>query len=126
MMLLVVWLLVHGPQPRRFTKWGWFWLIAVLPAGIGAVWYLLREAPWGARASAWPALGPRQTRNPHDANGPVRRGGWLALLFAVVLAQPAGGLLQGGLDEMTDHHPGPPTSWVVVDQQGKVVHGTGG
>jgi hypothetical protein len=55
--LLCVVLLLLGPQPRRLTKWGTFWILGV-GFGLGALWWLWREAPWNARASALPEPTP--------------------------------------------------------------------
>jgi hypothetical protein len=102
--LLVLFLLVKGPEPRRFTRWGWAWIIVFLPAGIGALWYLLREAPWNARTSArWPL--PRHATGAHDPIGPPRRRGWLGLIFALAAGQVLAALLTGGLGVATNHHP---------------------
>jgi hypothetical protein len=59
--LLVVATIVYGPQPRRFTKWGAFWM-ATVPLGVGQVWLLVAEAPWsrGASATAEPLPHGRQ------------------------------------------------------------------
>jgi len=122
-MFLVIWLLVAGPQPRRFTKWGWFWIIAVIPAGIGAIWYLLREAPWSPRASAIPPLPPRTTRAANHPAGPSRRGGFFALLVAALLFAPVAALLHAGLYTLTDHHGEPPATWRMVGTNGQIVVG---
>lgn len=49
--LVVVAAIVYGPQPRRFTKWGAFWM-ATLPFGVGQIWLLVAEAPWSRATSA--------------------------------------------------------------------------
>jgi hypothetical protein len=121
-MFLIVFLLVKGPEPRRFTRWGWFWIIAFLPAGLGAVWYLLREAPWNARTSElWPL--PRHARGLAEPIGPRRTGGWVGLICALVAGQMLSVLLAAGLSMITNHHPDPPRSWVLVDYQGHLVRG---
>jgi hypothetical protein len=51
-------LLLAGTQPRRTTKWGLLWILG-LPAGIGLVWWVLRDAPWDPRMSALPEPPPR-------------------------------------------------------------------
>ena len=59
-MCLTVGLIPLGPEPRYFTRWGWFWIVTLLGA-IGAFCYLLMgvtsptppdDAPEG-RASGW-------------------------------------------------------------------------
>ena len=114
----LVGLLVAGPQPRRFTKWGWFWLITLLPAGLGAVWWLLREAPWDRHMSAEPPLPPRVTRHRYDPTGRVRRGGWTGLLAGLVLGQLLAVLLTAGLHALADHHADPVSRWTLVDGHG--------
>ncbi len=51
--LVMLFVLVTGPQPRRATKWAVFWLLAI-PGGLGMLWVLAREAPWSRRAVALP------------------------------------------------------------------------
>ena len=46
-------MLVTGPQPRRATKWAWFWLY-LLPAHAGLLYALAREAPWNATVHRTP------------------------------------------------------------------------
>lgn len=58
MWLTGVLLLVAGPQPRRVTKWGLFWVLG-LPAGIGLVWWVLRDSPWDPRMTALAPPAPR-------------------------------------------------------------------
>jgi hypothetical protein len=53
--LLVV--LGRGPQPRRATKWSLFFIYGI-PAGLGAFWALLREAPWSREAMSRPEPPP--------------------------------------------------------------------
>lgn len=55
--LLVLGTVLFGPQPRRFTRWAAFWWVT-MPLGVGAVWLLVREAPWSRTASALPELSP--------------------------------------------------------------------
>ena len=51
--LVVLVMLVTGPQPRRATKWAWFWLY-LLPAHAGLLYALAREAPWSATVHRTP------------------------------------------------------------------------
>jgi hypothetical protein len=37
--------LLRAPQPRRATRWGWFWVFSI-PLGLGILWWLLDEHPW--------------------------------------------------------------------------------
>jgi hypothetical protein len=50
--------LILGPQPRRVTKWGMFWLLWIPLAG-GVAWWLAREAPFVERLRAVVAPPPR-------------------------------------------------------------------
>lgn len=78
-------LLVGGPQPRRVTKWGLFWVLG-LPPGIGLAWWVLRDAPWDPRMSALPAPAPRLRGV--LPSGVVRAGGgtsFLRVLMATVV-----------------------------------------
>jgi len=75
--------LVFGPQPRRRTKWGTFWMLGI-PAGVGLVWWVLTDSPWSATTDALPEPAPRQ-------RGPVlgivdRRGGGVMFLIAIALS----------------------------------------
>jgi hypothetical protein len=43
LLLATLLLLVHGPPPRRATRWAWFWLMVLTP--VGAMAYLLLAGP---------------------------------------------------------------------------------
>jgi hypothetical protein len=79
--LVVVAAIAYGPQPRRFTKWGAFWM-ATLPLGVGQVWLLVAEAPWSraASATAEPLPHRRQVQTPE---GDSRRTWFVPFLAAV-------------------------------------------
>ena len=75
--------LFFGPQPRRRTKWGTFWMLGI-PAGVGLAWWVLTDSPWSATTDALPEPAPRQ-------RGPVpgiveRRGGGVMFLIALALS----------------------------------------
>jgi hypothetical protein len=81
--LVGVLVLIFGPQPRRRTKWGTFWMLGI-PAGVGLVWWVLTDSPWSAATDALPEPAPRQ-------RGPVlgivdRRGGGIMFLIAIALS----------------------------------------
>jgi hypothetical protein len=81
--LVSVLMLIFGPQPRRRTKWGTFWMLGI-PAGVGLVWWVLTDSPWSAASDALPEPAPRQ-------RGPVlgvvdRRGGGTMFLIAFALS----------------------------------------
>jgi hypothetical protein len=79
--------LIFGPQPRRRTKWGTFWMLGI-PAGVGLVWWVLTDSPWSATTDALPEPAPRQ-------RGPVlgvvdRRGGGVMFFIAIALSVVVG------------------------------------
>jgi hypothetical protein len=76
--LVMLFVLITGPQPRRATKWANFWLF-LLPGGVGLLWALAREAPWSRSESDLPEPPP----------GPLPgrwSGGW-AFLAVLLLSQ---------------------------------------
>lgn len=112
--------MVAGAQPRRGTRWGWFWLMTAL-GGLGTVWYLVREAPWNPAARAMPEPLAHQTTVPTPDGGTRDRfsgvrGFVLNLLlgFGVSLIV---GLLPWGDD---DHGGDPAVQWSVVGPGGAV------
>jgi hypothetical protein len=76
--------LVAGPQPRRATRWAWFWLLG-LPYGLGFVALLAFEAPWSKRACAQPEPLPHD-RQRNLPEGDRRLTGVAAFLIARVVA----------------------------------------
>ena len=91
--VLLVLVLLYGPQPRRATKWAWFWL-TFLPFDAGLLALLLRDAPWSRRATAvQEPLGHRVQPDDH------RLTGGRALLLAVAL-----GLLGQLVVDSLSHH----------------------
>jgi hypothetical protein len=93
--------LVVGPQPRRLTKWGTFWVL-LAPAGLGAVWLLAREAPWDRNLQQLPEPPPRWRG---DIGGGIRRhGGWTGfalLLIVSLLVSGAPDLIHDELARLT-------------------------
>ena len=79
-LLVLLALLVLGPQPRRLTKWGWAWLLLVLPGGAGGALLLARDAPWSRRTTA-----EREPVDRHDAVPGLRTTGGVALVLALVV-----------------------------------------
>jgi hypothetical protein len=65
-------LLISGPQPRRATRWAWFWLMGTVPP-IGFLAFLLLSG----------LLSPR----PRVDLGPRLTGGW-AFLLSILLGAP--------------------------------------
>lgn len=77
-LVLLVWVIVTGPQPRRVTKWAAFWVTGVWL--VGTLWWLLREAPWSPSASEEPE--PVDSRVRQTLDGRQRLGGgWAFLLY---------------------------------------------
>ena len=72
--------LVRGPQPRRLTKWGTFWVLLI--PGLGAVWWLKGDAPWNRDLQRLPEPLPRWRG---DVGGYVQRHGGLTGFAALVL-----------------------------------------
>lgn len=97
--LLVILALLTGPQPRRATKWAWFWLLG-LPLGLGFLALLAMEAPWSARAVRRPEPLPHDKQRDLPGGDPRLTGGWAfvittiggAIAFSVII-KPIFGLL---------------------------------
>ena len=83
---LLVLVLAGGPQPRRATKWAWFWLV-VVPGGVGALAWVALEAPWASGANRRPEPLPH-ARQPEDS----RLTGGRAFVIAGALALVGSGL----------------------------------
>lgn len=77
--LVLLGLLVLGPQPRRLTKWGMFWVLWI-PLGVGMGWWLARDTPFApvTNRAAQPAPGEKGLL----PNGIRRTGGGVAFLAA--------------------------------------------
>ena len=73
--------LVRGPQPRRATKWAWFWVILLLP-GIGVLFWLVLDVPWSRQASARPEPVPGQ----RSVGGRLSAGHAVLLVISINLA----------------------------------------
>jgi hypothetical protein len=97
--VLLVCLLV-GPQPRRLTKWGTFWVL-LMPAGLGPAWLLAREAPWDRNLHQLPEPPARWLG---DLGGGIRRhSGWTGfalLLIVTVLVSGASELVRDQLAQL--------------------------
>ena len=44
--VVALWALVSAPDPATGTKWFWWWILALVPFGLGLLWWLARERPW--------------------------------------------------------------------------------
>ncbi len=85
--VLLVIVLILGPQPYRFTKWGVFWLLSI-PLQLGALWWVLKEAPWNASAvRAQQAAAEGQAGGAQADGAPPHRcrGGWTGLGYSVLI-----------------------------------------
>ncbi|MBQ1025483.1 hypothetical protein [Micromonospora sp. C95] len=83
----IIGVLLAGPAPVQGTRWFWFWLVCLVPFGLGLLWWLARERPWTYADS--PPAGPRQRS--HGALGFVL--GLVAALLSSMLVLVLGQLL---------------------------------
>ncbi|WP_433830632.1 hypothetical protein ACQP2E_11365 [Actinoplanes sp. CA-015351] len=60
---------ISGPAPVRGTRWYWFWMVALIPYGIGLAFWLFRDRPW---ASAEPDPAKERDR------------GWFGIVTAIL------------------------------------------
>jgi hypothetical protein len=116
-MLMVV-LMLFGPQPRRTTKWGAFWAYTA-PLNIGIFWALLRDSPWNQDMNRLPAPMPGDlvAVNLTTDRSFVRLGGWTMFFLAAFIVRFALGLallaIIWAMPEYVD-----PVRWTVVDLAG--------
>jgi hypothetical protein len=82
LIVLMIGLLLYGPQPRRTTKAGAFWAY-LLPLNIGIFYALLRDSPWSERMNLVPepAASDRIVVDPVTNRRPHRYGGWMVFLW---------------------------------------------
>jgi hypothetical protein len=81
--VLLVLVLIGAPQPRRATKWAWFWLMLV-PGGLTQLAWLAVEAPWSERANRRPEPRPHGDQ-PADARLTGGRSFLLSGILGLVL-----------------------------------------
>jgi hypothetical protein len=93
-LVVLVLVVVLGPQPRRMTKWALFWAL-LLPLNLGMIWALRREAPWSPEARAWPEPAPHRWQ-PADR----RRTGGETFVW-LLLAAVAGKVVLSSLQQHT-------------------------
>jgi hypothetical protein len=93
-LVVLVLVLMLGPQPRRVTKWALFWWF-LTPLNAGLIWALVREAPWAPAARALPVPAPHRFQ-PDDR----RFTGGLAFLL-MLLATTIGQLVLQSLAQHT-------------------------
>lgn len=58
-----------GPTPVTATRWYWWWMFALVPFGLGLLYWAFREVPW------------TRPDIPED-----RRNGWRGLVIAILLS----------------------------------------
>jgi hypothetical protein len=90
-----------------------------LPVGLGAVWLLLRDAPWSTRMAALAPPWPGRT-GLHPDGVVHRRGGWIGLLVLIVVGGLLGQLLREAHTWLLDHHTAGSDTWRLVDVRGHV------
>lgn len=94
LIVLMIGIMLNGPQPRRTTKAGAFWAY-LLPLNVGISYALLRDSPWNRRMNLVPApaasdrviLDAVTNRRLH------RYGGWMVFLWFTLVARLALSLL---------------------------------
>jgi len=86
--VLMIVIMIFGPQPRRTTKWGAFWAYSI-PFNIGIFWALLRDSPWNQRMNLLPEprAGDGFAVNLATNARVVRHGGW-RMFFVASFAIP--------------------------------------
>ena len=76
--ILMIGVVIRGPQPRRMTKWAAFWA-CLFQLNVGIFYLLLRDAPWNERMNALPEPKPGVAGvvvNPVTNERIRRYGGW--------------------------------------------------
>lgn len=116
--ILMIGVLMYGPQPRRKTKWGAFWSY-LIPYSLGILWALLRDSPWNRRMSLLPepAAGERVVVDPITGEGITRYGGWTMFFVSAVIASIALSLVLLGVAWAFPTHLDP-VVWSAVDVAG--------
>ncbi len=107
--LLILAMMMLGPEPRRCTRFGWFWLLGI-PGGFGLAWFLLREAPWSREAVVLQPLPPGKVRR-RPGEPRLRWGGWSTFLLLSTLAAFGVVVLDQLVSGLLGHHPGTSIPW---------------
>lgn len=86
-LVLMIGILLYGPQPRRMTKWGAFWAY-LIPFNIGIFYALLRDSPWNRKMARLPepGVGDRVVVDPMTNEVISRHGGWAMFFWSAVVA----------------------------------------
>jgi len=120
--ILMVGLLLNGPQPRRMTKWGTFWAYTY-PLNVGIFYAVLRDAPWNARMTLLPEPGPGVTgvvADPVTGEVTRRRGGWMMFIVFALLTNLVISLALLALSWTFPTYLDP-VGWSAVDLAGKAM-----
>ncbi len=89
-LVLMIGILLYGPQPRRMTKWGAFWAY-LIPYNIGIFYALLRDSPWNQKMARLPepGVGDRVIVDPITNEVIPRCGGWAMFFWSAIVASLA-------------------------------------
>jgi hypothetical protein len=82
LIVLMIGIMLNGPQPRRTTKAGAFWAY-LMPLNVGIFYALLRDSPWSQRMNLVPepAASDRIVVDPVTNRRLHRYGGWMVFLW---------------------------------------------
>ena len=89
-LVLMIGILLYGPQPRRMTKWGAFWAY-LIPYNIGIFYALLRDSPWSQKMARLPepGVGDQVVVDPITNEVIPRYGGWTMFFWSAIVASLA-------------------------------------
>jgi hypothetical protein len=116
--VLMILIMLFGPQPRRTTKWGAFWAYTA-PLNLGIFWALLRDSPWNDSMNRLPEprAGDRVAVNLTSNQQIVRIGGWTTLLLANLALKFALSMvllaIMWAIPDFVD-----PVVWTAIDHSG--------
>jgi len=117
-LVLMIGILLYGPQPRRMTKWGAFWAY-LIPFNIGIFYALLRDSPWNRKMARLPepVVGDRVALDPITNEVISRYGGWAMFFWSAVVASFAIALVLLGVAWTFPTYLDP-VGWSAVDVAG--------
>ncbi|GIF14273.1 hypothetical protein [Actinoplanes teichomyceticus] len=69
--------ILAGPAPLTGTRWYWFWLFALVPFGLGLLYWTFRDVPWTR---------PRQVPPPTPDGAEHRLRGFRGLIAAALVS----------------------------------------
>lgn len=120
-MVLMIGILLYGPQPRRTTKWGAFW-VYLIPYNIGIFYALLRDSPWNRKMARLPepGVGDRAVVDPITNEVIPRHGGGAMFLWSAIVAGLAISLVLLGVSWTFPTYLDP-VGWSAVDVTGNPV-----